>query len=315
MRKQYLIEIIRYSDCFKEQWDLFAQQAKNSTFLIQRDYMEYHQDRWEDFSLLFFVNQELTAILPACILGDKVFSHKGLTYGGLIVKTDCKFDLYKKMFLELIFFLEHSAVQSLEIKTLPSIYCKASSDEIMFLNQFFETGIELNIGSVIYLNKPVSMSDSVVRNAKKALKNGIVIRKCDDFETFWVKVLIPRLHDRFDKKPVHSLEEILLLKKRFPKNIELIAAFLENEMIAGTVLFKNVSFTKSQYIGSKANYNKLGSLDLLHFEIIRNMESDYFDFGTSLQDNSLHENEGLLSWKEQFGARTLCFYTYTFKIS
>lgn len=315
MVKKHSIKVIRYENQLKNNWDGFVNEAKNGTFLFQRNFMEYHSDRFDDFSLMFFSDNELVALLPACKMDTVCYSHKGLTYGSLIVKKECKFQLYKDIFTSLIVFLNEQKFAELIIKTVPSIYCETANDELPFLHQFYGSSVEMNIGSVIYNRKEIVFSKSVVRNAINAQKKGIVIRKSNDFTTFWNDLLQPRLEERFNKKPIHSLDEIIYLKERFPDEIELHAAFLNDEMIAGTILFNNKNFVKSQYIASKSNYNKLGGLDLLHYEIIKNLKTDYFDFGTSSEDFSTAENSNLLAWKEQFGARTIVFTIYTFKIN
>ena len=58
-------------------WNAFIGQAKNATFLFHRDFMEYHKDRFEDYSLMIFDNEKLVAVLPANKVGDVVFSHQG----------------------------------------------------------------------------------------------------------------------------------------------------------------------------------------------------------------------------------------------
>ena len=44
--------------------------------------MDYHKDRFEDYSLMVFKDEKLVAVLPANRVEDKLFSHQGLTYGG-----------------------------------------------------------------------------------------------------------------------------------------------------------------------------------------------------------------------------------------
>ena len=79
-----------YKDNYKCLWDSFVDNSKNGTFLHKRDYMEYHKDRFEDFSLMVFDESDseimqLIALLPANIVDDTVYSHRGLTYGALII--------------------------------------------------------------------------------------------------------------------------------------------------------------------------------------------------------------------------------------
>jgi len=43
-------------------WDNFVSEAKNSSFLFYRNFMEYHQDRFEDHSLLLFKKEKLLVL-------------------------------------------------------------------------------------------------------------------------------------------------------------------------------------------------------------------------------------------------------------
>src|SRR5690606_36090784 len=117
-------------------------------------------------------------------------------------------------------FLNEQKFTELIIKTIPSIYCESGNEELQFLHQFYGSSVEMNIGSVIYNRKEIVFSKSIVRNAKNAEKKGIEIRKSNDFTTFWSDLLLPRLEERFNKKPIHSLDEIIYLKERFPNEIE-----------------------------------------------------------------------------------------------
>ena len=82
--KNYIVRKYQSTDYLT--WNEFVANAKNATFLFHRDFMEYHSDRFQDFSLLIFdENQNLKAILPANRVNDIVFSHHGLTYGGLVL--------------------------------------------------------------------------------------------------------------------------------------------------------------------------------------------------------------------------------------
>ena len=40
-------------------WNAFLSKAKNATFLFYRDFMEYHADRFQDYSLLVFEGKKL----------------------------------------------------------------------------------------------------------------------------------------------------------------------------------------------------------------------------------------------------------------
>ena len=80
-----MIEIHRYTAAYHRDWNDFVSESSNGTFLFLREYMEYHADRFTDYSLLVYEGNKLLALLPANRSGDVLYSHAGLTYGGLIV--------------------------------------------------------------------------------------------------------------------------------------------------------------------------------------------------------------------------------------
>ena len=84
-----MFEIIRYTSDRKSEWDTFLEHSKNGTFLMKRDYMDYHSDRFMDCSLMLYLNEKLYALMPANISGKTFFTHQGLTYGGLVMSERC----------------------------------------------------------------------------------------------------------------------------------------------------------------------------------------------------------------------------------
>ena len=101
------ITIKLYDKSKKNDWDSFLDIAKNSHFLFKRDYMDYHAKIFNDFSLMFYnEKKKLIAVLPANIKEDKVYSHQGLTFGGLVVNPKATTELVYEVFLALLNFLK-----------------------------------------------------------------------------------------------------------------------------------------------------------------------------------------------------------------
>ena len=48
------MQIKKYCDEDKKVWNEFLKNSKNGIFMFNRDFMEYHKDRFTDNSLLFF---------------------------------------------------------------------------------------------------------------------------------------------------------------------------------------------------------------------------------------------------------------------
>ena len=117
-----MVSIETYKDSYKDDWNDFVDSSKNSTFLFNRNFMDYHSDRFEDFSLMVYDKSELIAILPLNIIKNKVYSHQGLTYGGLIVKNNIKFQKFLELFTQILKYLNKKSVDKLFIKQIPLIY-------------------------------------------------------------------------------------------------------------------------------------------------------------------------------------------------
>src|SRR5690606_14956101 len=315
MTKEVSVNIVRYEPRLKKVWDDFVSEAKNSSFLFRRDFMEYHQDRFEDFSLLLYNNKELVAILPANIKDNKVFSHQGLTYGGLVVLPKLRIIDYYSIFRELLFYLHNAQINSLYLKEIPYFYNSIPNDEWKHLA--YITNAELykrDLCAVINLKKKHCISKSIIRDAKTGEKHIDSFERTTNFKGFWEEVLIPEMFAKYQTTPVHSVDEIVLLSELFPDNIHLYCVFKDNKIIAGTVLFIFNNVVHVQYISGLQRYKKLGILDFLFYDLITNKFKSfcYFDFGISNEQNGKKTNKGLLFWKESFGARGISQDFYEF---
>ncbi|MCR4620116.1 MAG: GNAT family N-acetyltransferase, partial [Paludibacteraceae bacterium] len=60
-----MILIQKYESAKAYEWDTFVDTSKNGTFMLKRGYMDYHADRFEDYSLMFYNDEKLVALLPA----------------------------------------------------------------------------------------------------------------------------------------------------------------------------------------------------------------------------------------------------------
>lgn len=86
----------------------------------------------------------------------------------------------------------------------------------------------------------------------------------------------------------------------------------DGEIIAGTLLFVYDNVVHTQYMAANDKAREIGGLDLLIKKIMDFFAQDktYFDFGISTEDNGMFLNEGLISQKEGFGGRTVCYQTW-----
>ncbi len=305
--------IKRYEANDYEQWNTFVSQAKNATFLFHRDFMEYHQDRFEDFSLLAFENEKLIAILPANKVQNTVYSHQGLTYGGLIYDDKLKLTSIIEIFESVLSFLHSNNIEKVLIKLIPSIYHETPTEEINYALFLAEAKlIRRDSMSVIDLSKPYFISKTRKECIRRGIKNQLIIKEDLDFKAFWEEVLIPNLETKHQVKPVHTLEEITKLQQKFPNNIKHFNVYYKNKIVAGTTVFVSKQVAHPQYVSGNTDKNELGSLDFLYHHLITNVFKDinFFDFGISNENDGKKLNKGLVFWKESFGASTLAHDFY-----
>lgn len=78
-----MISIIPYITNKKDTWNNFNKDAKNGLFMFDRNYMDYHSDRFMDNSLMFYEDEKLIALLPCNVVENILYSHQGLTFGVL----------------------------------------------------------------------------------------------------------------------------------------------------------------------------------------------------------------------------------------
>ena len=270
--------------------------------------MEYHQNQFEDFSLLIFKNDKLIAILPANKVDNAVYSHQGLTYGGLVFSKSIKFEVVLNVFKNLLLYLQENEISKLILKQLPAIYTNLPNDEFQYLSFIVKAKLlRRDVLSSIYLNSPIKISNNRLEGFKKAKHFQLTIKEESSFDTFWNKILIPNLQTKYKVNPIHTLEEITLLKNRFPNNIRQFNVYDENTIVAGTTIFETKHVAHAQYISANQTKNQLGSLDYLFVYLITEVfkNKTVFDFGTSNENQGLHINKGLQFWKEGFGARSV----------
>jgi hypothetical protein len=301
----YLVE--KYTKQHRLAWDTFISGAKNATFLFVRDFMEYHSDRFTDYSLLVYKDDMLYALLPANIVGDKLYSHKGLTYGSLVLSKSAKLLYTFEAFKALLAFLNAKAISTLELRNIPTFYNTMPSDELSyFLFKANATLIKRDALMVIDTPNKIKFQKNRREGINKAKRNGLTIAVDDNFEGFWTEILIPNLQKKHGIAPVHSLEEIQLLAAKFPDHIKQVNVYKDNVIVAGTTLFLTKTTIHPQYVSGNSDKNAYGSLDLAYDYIINHFDSSkrYFDFNISSEQNGEALNSGLIFWKESCGART-----------
>lgn len=298
----------KYTSQDYAKWNEFVTQAHNATFLFHRDFMEYHQDRFEDYSLFIENEKGIIAVLPANKQDSVLISHQGLTYGGLVSNSPLRLEKAVAVFHAVLQFLNEQNIQKLHLKSFPSIYSTSPSQEWEYVVFVLKAQlVRRDALSVVRLKETLRLSKDRKEGVKRGIKNELVCLEVNDCSSFWNEILIPNLSVKHQAKPVHSLEEITYLKQKFPQQIRQFNVYYKDKLVAGTTIFETENVAHSQYISGNALKNELGSLDFLHHHLLTEvfMHKKYFDFGISNENQGKNINKGLSYWKESFGCHTV----------
>lgn len=312
-----MFEVRKYDIADRQEWDSFIGKSKNGTFLFKRGYMEYHNDRFEDCSLLVYDNKKLRAVLPANVKDDILQSHGGLTYGGLISDGCMTTETAMEVFSEINKYLLEQGIEKVVYKPTPWIYHTLPAEEDLYaiIQVCGAKLISREISSTVYLPNRPKFSQLRRRCVNKARRNGIIVRESNDIATFW-NILNANLEGRYGVSPVHTEKELSLLASRFPDSIKLFMAYDGEEALGGTLVFVMNEIVHTQYIAASPKGKTVGALDMVFDELINEEFSNYrfLDFGKSTEQHGIWLNKNLIHQKEGFGGRGVCYDVYEWNV-
>ncbi len=313
-----MLEIRRYTADAANEWNNFVAQSKNGTFLFDRRYMDYHADRFQDHSLMFYDDHRLLAVMPGHIKDDTYCTHNGLTYGGLVMGWELRAAQTLEIFQMLNDYLRTQNIHRVHYKCVPWVYHRLPAEEDLYAmyHVCHATVVARDFSTNIFLGANMRWERIRRRGVSRAQQAGVTVRRSDDYAAFW-KVLDDNLWRCHNVHPVHTLQEIELLHGRFPENIKLYEAVRDGEVLGGVVLYLSPQVVHAQYSSATEEGKKLGVLDLIYEQIMHHDYKDYpyFDFGRSTENaDGSGLNEQLVFQKEGFGGRGLCYDIYEWNL-
>lgn len=308
-------QIARFSSENGPEWDAFIQKSRNGHFFFERGFMGYHADRFEDHSLLFHSDQGLRAVLPANRVDDTLYTHQGLTFGGLVVGRARGAEVMALLH-ETADYLAREGFKRLIYKALPTFYHQQPAEDDRYaLARMSAKLVRCELSSVIDLTAPYAFSGGKNDNLRRARKAGLVFEEIADPAPV-VELVSEVLADRHGATATHTPAELRLLADRFPENIRTFAARQDERLLAGAVVFVNGQVAHTQYLANSAEGLSCGALDFVVASLIRTVFADkrWFSFGISTENGGQHLNAGLLAYKEGFGGHGVTYDTYELEL-
>lgn len=307
------IEIYQYAETDSLAWDKLIDNSYNGSFIFKRNYIEYHKKKFNEISMVFKQKNsgEILAIFPCNLNENSAISYEGLSFGGLVYRSDLKYTDINLCFDMIINHLKTRGVNQLIYKSMPYIFRAAPSQEDLYI--LHKNGANLyrrDLSSVIDTGAKLNFSTMRNRGIRKAESNHIRIYEGNFLGDFY-KILVESLR-MHSVKPTHKFHELDYLMKIFPKNIRLFGAFSGEELAAAVLIYCYHNAAHAQYITTSQIGKDTGALDLLFSYLLKSAFNnlDYFSFGISTENNGDKINLGLIHQKEGFGGRGLVYDSY-----
>lgn len=314
------MDLQRYSPGIAEQWDEHCAKAINSTFLHTRRFLNYHQDRFEDLSVLFVHEGQMVGLLPmARDLQDpsRAVSHPGITYGGVVHQGWLSGSRMTEALTLTKEFLAGIGLAVLRYKCVPTIYHRSpAQDDRWALSVMEAQRYRCDLSCAVELRAPLPFSERRRRAIRKAASSVKVVSDWTLIEELY-PIVAENLQRRYGVAPVHSLAELKTLQSLFPHEIRLFAASVGGRIEAGYVLFASGGVWHSQYSGTSEAGRGTSALDPVTAATIEQAAAEgarYFDFGISNEDQGRVLNEGLFRYKSEFGASGVAHEFYELRL-
>lgn len=329
--------IIPYSASLSDTWNAFVDSSKNGTFLFKREYIDRHDSELVDCSLLVYLGdyeqeerehalptEELVAVFPANWDEDdrKIYSHSGLTYGGMVVKENItQLEALQCMQTVLQYYERMYMARTVVIKPIPNIYSSYPNGEEMY--SIFRAGGRLCqrvVCSVIGMGNPLKMQSARTRLANKAVESGVYIDRMIEgdwqcLEEFW-QLFEKMDHSTDDQTNCSSCDDLRRLMETFPREIKLYVARKDGRMLSGMIVYVTKKVAHVQYVANSDEGREDGALDLLirHLINVRYKSIRYFDLGPTTNADGRVLNKAKLQLREDYGGRAVCYDGYEIRL-
>jgi hypothetical protein len=311
-----MISIDLYTEEKKAEWNTFIRNAKNGLFLFDRNYMDYHQSRFRDHSLMAYNNKRLIACIPAHCEHGLLISHAGLTFGGVISDPSMRTTTMLEIFEALVLHACEGGIEVVRYKCVPYIYQTLPSGEDLYALFIHEANLyRRDLSSAIYMPELKKPERDRVRRLRKATRSGLTVKEDRNYREYWL-ILEDNLWKRHKVKPVHSLEEIIWLSSQFPENIRLFSCYDREDLVAGVIVYESRNVAHIQYSACSERGRDLSALDFVYDSLIHRVfvGKRYFDFGISTEQEGKHLNHNLTNFKESYGAGAFVHDIYEMNI-
>jgi hypothetical protein len=290
--------IAQYQPDEAAEWDRCVCESEGACLLFYRSYMDYHSDRFADASLTARLDGRLVGVFPASASKDGVCSHGGLTFGGWQFVTALPMESRRHIHTATLGHYRQRGHGKLAIRVLPRFFLNVLGTDDR--DSTGMTEVRTLTGAAVDLSLPEKLGVKRRPRVAKALESHEF--SPSSIEEFW-PLLVEVLAARHGVPPVHTLEEMKLLQKRFPDQILAYKATQNQFILAGAIIYLSRDVAHVQYMATSLAGRATHALDALLVWLMRTYAGrlGWLSLGISNERDG-QINQGLLDYKLSFGA-------------
>lgn len=319
------MEIIKYTDEWKEKWDRFVLESNNGTMFHLQKFLDYHTPGKFSFDHLIFLEKgKIKALLPGRIENGLFESPIGASYGS-IVTGDIKFAEAIEIVTTLLDYGKKNNIKEFELTSAPMIYEKYQNQNLEFAMRWLGFNYKLHyISSAIKLSKDddylLRFSHTVRRNIRKTLRQDeLHVEINERYDQFYPILLTNKA--KHNVKPTHSYDDLLKLNQLLPDNLKLFMVYYKDKPIAGSLMFFcNKQVALCFYNMLLYEYSEFKPIHRIMYEVVNYSSAQgfsYVDIGVSHDtkaENPMTPSMSLIEFKEKFDAKTIMRNTLHIKL-
>ncbi len=300
--------IRRYKLSDEKNWENLLYRCKNPAFVLSRKFISYHEDKFEDFSIVIYTDNILIAAIPACKIKKVWHAHPGLPFADIMICDMFHWVKIRDILNLLKHFLLNEGFEHAIFKIMPDIYKGMLSDDMLyFLRDLGANLHEQKLTTAIPLFNYQNVKKNVINKSKQNKRSFIFDSQEIDIADVY-DLMKSYIFQKYQAIPIHSLVQLQKIMELFPQNVRCIAAYHDHKLKGGMFLFVYEKVVKVQYIFSSEQY--LADILLLKAVEIYLSSHEYLDLGTS---NSLPNNQinyGNLDFKAKNGGKACIVESY-----
>ncbi|MCQ2091835.1 MAG: GNAT family N-acetyltransferase [Fibrobacter sp.] len=321
-----MYEILPYTKDLDSRIDRFVnQESVNGTFLQTRRFLNYHPEgRFKDASFVLHKSGIIVAYFPGVVTESGCWiSHQGSTFGGPVISKDYYSGSRILEIIETADKYLSENFRSVKMKPSGRIFSTEPTDLLEYALEHFGYERSSELSSYTQLNEcsdPLELCTRECRhNYRKSNGEAFTYRHLEDEEEFRKFYnLLEISKKKYNTRPVHTLQELLLLKDLFPEEILFRGIFDGDTYLSGMMLFvfKQAKAIHFQYVAPDESLRDKNGTTALYIGAMREAKRlglEKFSWGISTEDSGKILNESLYHFKESFGAKGAVNITFTKK--